>query len=242
MLRKKKEPETTDAGPGWLLTFTDLMTLLLTFFVLLLSMSTMDRSILREIAVSVVGDHGLAPRKGAGKVPSRFEFIEQILEEPAKIFENHQRIKDILFPDEVLPKSMSRRELLNNLEVLARPEGVAVVLSEELLFQSGQSELSEESKKMLAEFVAFLGSVPVPVNIAGYTDNVPGGAKDNYVLSADRAMAVLAFFLDQGFGPERFSVSGYGSAFPLAENTTAEGRAKNRRVEILLKTSGRTYL
>lgn len=190
----------------------------------------------------MVGDEGLAPSKGAGKVPAKYEFIKETLETQDKVYENHQRLKDTLFPDEVLPKDMSRNALLNNLEVLSRPEGVAVVLSEGLLFGTGQSELSEDSKKLLSEFVAFLGSVPVPVNIAGYTDNVPGGAKDNYVLSAERAMAVLAFFLDQGFEPERFSVSAYGAAFPLAENITPEGRAKNRRVEILLKTTGRTYL
>ncbi len=227
---------------GWLLTFTDMMTLLLTFFVLLLSMSTMDRSILRDVAVSLVGDEGLAPQKGAGKVPDRFEFIARILEEPVQVFENHRRIKDILFPDEVLPKNMTRGSLLNNLEILVRPEGVAIVLSEELLFRSGESALDAESAKLLSEFVTFLGSVPMPINIAGYTDNVSGGAKDNYVLSSERAMSVLAFFLEQGFSPERFSVSAYGPAFPLAENTTPEGRAKNRRVEILLKTTGRTYL
>ncbi|NCD24465.1 MAG: flagellar motor protein MotB [Deltaproteobacteria bacterium] len=241
MAREKKE-ESSGAGMGWLVTFADLMTLLLTFFVLLLSMATMDRSIMREIAVSLVGDEGLAPSKGAGKVPAKFEFIEQTLQDQEKIFENHQRLKDTLFPDEVLPKDMPRNALLNNLEVLARPEGVAIVLSEGLLFQSGQSELNESSKKLLSEFVAFLASYPVPVNIAGYTDNVPGGAKDNYVLSAERAMAVLTFFLEQGFEPERFSVSAYGPDFPLAENNSPEGRAKNRRVEILLKTTGRTYL
>lgn len=242
MPRKKKESERLGAGMGWLLTFTDLMTLLLTFFVLLLSMATMDRSIMREISVSLAGDEGLAPRKGAGKIPSRYEFVEQVLEDPAKVFENHQRLKDILFPDEALPENMSRGALLSNVDVLVRPEGVAVVLSEGLLFQSGQSALSEESRKLLSGFVAFLGSVPVPVNISGYTDNVPGGKTDNYTLSAERAMAVLTFFLEQDFSPARFSVSGYGEAFPLAENTTPDGRAKNRRVEILLKTSGRTYM
>lgn len=242
MPREKKEPESSGAGMGWLVTFADLMTLLLTFFVLLLSMATMDRSVLREISVSLVGEEGLAIMKGAGKVPAKYEFIEQVLEDQDKIFENHQRLKDTLFPDEVLPKHMSRSFLLNNLEVLARPEGVAVVLSDSLLFASGQSELNAESKQLLSEFVSFLSSVPVPINIAGYTDNVPGGPKDNYVLSAERAMAVLTLFLEQGLDPTRFSISAYGPAFPLAENVTAEGRAKNRRVEILLKTSGRTYL
>lgn len=242
MIRRKKSPEISKAGMGWLLTFSDVMTLLLTFFVLILSMSTMDRSILREVSARLVGDEGPAPSMGAGRIPDRFELMAQILEDPLKVFESHQRIKDLLFPDEVLPENMSRGTLQENVEVLVRPEGVAIVLSDGLLFPSGQSALSAESANLLTEFAAFLGSVPMPVNIAGYTDNVSGGAKDNYVLSSERAMAVLAFFLEQGFSPGRFSVSAYGPAFPIAENDTPEGRAKNRRVEILLKTTGRTYL
>lgn len=123
---------------GWLVTFADLMTLLLTFFVLLLSMASMDRSIMREIAVSLVGDEGLAPIKGAGKVPVQFEFIKQTLDDQGKIFENHH-VSRIRFPDEVLPKDMTRSALLNNLEVLARPEGVAVAPVQRALFQADRA-------------------------------------------------------------------------------------------------------
>ena len=62
------------------------------------------------------------------------------------------------------------------------------------------------------------------------------------MLSSERAMSVLTFFLEQGFEPRRFTVSAYGEAFPLGDNTTPEGRAMNRRVEILLKTTGQSYL
>lgn len=241
MRRRKTIPE-SPGGLSWLITFSDMVTLLLTFFVLLLSMATMDRSILREISISVVGDDGVAPSKGAGKIPDRYEFVTQLLRNPQSVYEHHRRLKDVLFPDEVLPEHMARASVLDNIEVLVRPEGVAVVLSDGLLFASGQSELGAESQQILSGFVDFLANFPVPVNIAGYTDNIPGRAVDNYALSAERAMSVLSFFLAQDLSPARFSVSAYGEGFPLAENTTPEGRAKNRRVEILLKTSGRTYL
>lgn len=242
MPRKKEKAPAAGAGMGWLVTFADLMTLLLTFFVLLLSMATMDRSILREISVSVVGVEGLAPKKGAGKVPVKFEIVQKAIENPASVFEEMQRIKDVLFPEEVLPEGMAKSTLDENLDILVRPEGIALVLSDELLFATGQSELAEDRKKILSTFVEFLAAVPAPVNVGGYTDNVPGGAKDNYALSAERAMSVLGYFLELGFEPERFSVSAYGEAFPLADNDTPEGRAKNRRVEILMKTTTRSYL
>lgn len=239
---KKRNAESQGVGLAWLVTFADLVTLLLTFFVLLLSMSTMDRSILRDISISIVGAEGLSPSKGAGKVPAKFTFVEQEIANPATVFQHLYRIKDVLFPDEVLPEGMSRSTLDENLTILQRPEGVALVLSDELLFATGESSLQEDKKIILSEFAAFLAAVPVPVNISGYTDDVPGRVKDNYTLSAERALAVLDFFLDFGFAPERFSASAYGDTFPLADNASPQGRAKNRRVEILLKTTGRTYL
>lgn len=242
MSRRKKRAELGAPGASWMVTFADLMTLLLSFFVLLLSMSSMDKSILRDVVSHFVGDMGLAPKKGAGRLTTRFEFMNKIIENPADALQNPQRIKDLLFPDEVLPEDMARSTLDENLQILVRPEGIALVLSDGLLFGVGESALTEDSRKLLSEFAQFLASVTMPVNVAGYTDNIPAGQKDNYVLSSERAMSVLNFFLQQGFDPRRFSVSAYGEAFPLGDNTTPEGRAKNRRVEILLKTTGRTYL
>ncbi len=242
MARRRKRPETAESGATWLVTFADLMTLLLSFFVLLLSMSSMDKSILRDAVSHFVGDMGLAPKKGAGRITTKFEFMDRVIANPAEILHDPQRIKDLLFPDEVLPEGMARSTLDENLQILLRPEGIALVLSDGLLFETGEGALKEESRKLLAEFALFLASVSMPVNVSGYTDNVPSGQKDNYTLSAERAMSVLSFFLQQGFDPRRFSVSAYGEAFPLGDNATPEGRARNRRVEILLKTTGQTYL
>lgn len=227
---------------AWMVTFADLMTLLLAFFVLLLSMSSMDKSILRDVTSHFAGTIGLATKKGAGKIPDRFEIVKELMESPTEVLQNPQRLKDLLFPDEALPDGMARGTLNANLQILARPEGVALVLSDGLLFASGESELRAESSKLLAEFARFLASTTMPVNVSGYTDNAQGVTKDNYVLSMERAMSVLRFFLEYGFDPGRFSVSAYGEAFPLGDNDTPEGRVKNRRVEILLKTTGRTYL
>lgn len=242
MRRRRAPRELPSAGLGWMVTFADLMTLLLTFFVLLLSMSSMDRSMLRDAVSHLVGDMGLAPKKGAGKIPESFKFMEQVFDNPVEALQNPKRIKDLLFPNEVLPAEMARSTLEENLQILVRPEGIALVLSDNLLFGTGESQIGEDGRQLLAEFSTFLAGTTMPVNVAGYTDNMPGGSVDNYELSARRAMSVLGYFLDMGFDPQRFSVSAYGEAFPLADNASPEGRARNRRVEILLKTTGRTYL
>lgn len=239
---RRRRPRLAPPNASWMVTFADLMTLLLSFFVLLLSMSSMDKSILRDVVSHFVGDMGLAPKKGAGRVTTKFEFMNQVVENPEQALLDPQRIKDTLFPDEVLPEGMARSTLDENLRILVRPEGIALVLSDGLLFGVGESALTEDSRRLLSGFAEFLATVTMPVNVAGYTDSVPGGEKDNYALSAERAMSVLTFFLERGFEPRRFTVSAYAEAFPLGDNSTPEGRAMNRRVEILLKTTGRTYL
>ena len=124
-----------------------------------------------------------------------------------------------------------------NLQVLARPEGAALVLTDELLFPSGGFELSQAARGLLAQVAQVLTFMNAPVNIAGYTDADPGRQRDNYELSGLRAMSVLEYFLSTGLPEERFSISGYGPHWALASNDTPEGKAKNRRVEILLKTT-----
>jgi chemotaxis protein MotB len=85
-------------------------------------------------------------------------------------------------------------------------------------------------------------AITASVNIAGYTDSIPGRRMDNYEIAALRAMSVLRSLRGMGMPNQRFSVSGYGPHFPIADNATPEGRAKNRRIEILVKANSFTYL
>lgn len=235
MARKKKKSAGM-ASDGWLVTFGDLVTLLLTFFVLLLSMSSMDRSVLTRITF-FTDDVGFLTNRSAGRIPQRVKFIVEALDKPWEVLEKQKRIKDLLFPDDELPPEISRSTLEANLKVLARPEGVALVLTDALLFPSGGAQLSEAARRLLEPVREVLVFMPAPVNVSGYTDDVGGASDANHALSGERALAVLEFFLSSGLPPERFSVSGYGPAWPIADNGTEEGRAQNRRVEILLKTT-----
>ncbi|SKA82952.1 OmpA/MotB family protein [Desulfobaculum bizertense] len=236
MARKKKKKSGGIAGDAWLITFGDLVTLLLTFFVLLLSMSSMDRSVLSRITV-FTDDIGFLTYRSAGRIPTRVKHIIEALDKPWEVLEKQNRIKDLLFPDDVLPESISRQDLMKNLQILERPEGVALVLSDDLLFKTGQSEPGPAARQILATIAGVLKYMTAPVNIAGYTDNIGGDARGNYVLSGKRALSVLHVFLQEGIPNERFSVSGYGPNWAIADNKTPEGRAKNRRVEILIKTT-----
>ncbi|WP_029896644.1 OmpA/MotB family protein [Desulfohalovibrio reitneri] len=236
MARKKKDAKGS-SGPKqtWLVTFGDLVTLLLTFFVLLLSMSSMDRSILTRVSV-FTRDLGFLTYRGAGKVSPEVELVVELMERPQDLLMQRDRIKDLLFPDEVLPEKIDRATLEENLEILKRPEGVALVLSDKLLFESGSAELTQGAREILAQVLPVLDMLAAPVNVAGYSDAVGGASESNYILAGRRARSVMTYFLSRGMPPELFSVSAYGPHLPLASNETPEGRARNRRVEILVRT------
>jgi chemotaxis protein MotB len=224
---------------SWMVTFADLVTLLLTFFVLLLSMAILDRSVIHKAfqTVTIFEDEvGIMRKPSATKVTTRYKVVREMITDPWETVENSQKIKDLLFPDEVLPDSISRSTLEENLEILARTEGVAIMLNDKLLFESAGHALKPEVAPIIGEIANLLLVVSAPVNVAGYTDSLPGRQMGNLELSGRRALSVLEALLGHGLDPGRFSASGYGPAFPIGDNTTEAGRAKNRRVEILIKT------
>lgn len=236
-MARDKEKKTPEAGGGWLVTFSDLVTLLLTFFVLLLSMSSMDQSYITRVTINPA-ELGFLAKRGSGRIDIKAQIISELLERPWEILDKQNRIKDLLFPDELLPPDIARSTLDKNLKVLAKPEGVALVLTDKLLYPLGAFQLDSSAKALLGAIVPVLQYLSnADVNIAGYTDNVGGMAPSNFELSGKRAIAVLEYFVSSGLRNERFSVSAYGPTYPMVSNETPEGRAQNRRVEILIKTT-----
>lgn len=236
--RKQKKSGGDEPEQAWLVTFSDLVTLLLTFFVLLLSMSTMDRSIVEQSFTLFSKKLAFMQQMGSGEISPRIKLTKEILEKPAEIFEKKERIIDLLFPEEKLQPEFSKSTLKENLSILAKPEGVAILLSEGILFKPGQTELIPEANIILEQIFQLLTSTSAPVNISGHTDSTGGPQTDNFLLAAERALSVLKYYLQKGLEPDRFSVSSYGPEMPVAPNDTEKGRSKNRRVEILLKTVG----
>ncbi len=235
MARRRKKPSGGGEG-GWLVTFSDLVTLLLTFFVLLLSMSSMDKALLTRIS-AMTGEISPIDHAARGKIPDRIRLMLEIVNDPKSILEKPNRIKDLLFPNDILPPELSPGTLDANLRILAHPEGVVIVLTEAVLFPQGEYALTPAGLKLLEALVPFLHYTTADVNISGYTDDVAVPGVNSYVLSGRRAMSALEYFLQQKMRPSRFSVSGYGPDRPLAPNDTDAHRASNRRVELLVKTT-----
>ncbi len=117
--------------------------------------------------------------------------------------------------------------------------GLVIILSDDILFDSGKAEVNEEGYGILEEVAAILNK-KIPgkdIGISGHTDNVPikhSQWKSNWELSTARATNVLHYLVERGISPEKLSATGYGEHRPITSNATVEGRAKNRRVEIAI--------
>lgn len=221
---------------SWLTTFSDVSMLLLCFFVLLLSMSAIDAKKFRESFSSVRDKFG-------GDAQDSIRFAA----DPA----TSQEVQDLVRMRRELVEQQKRTfHEIRTLMVAQGMEGVLnAVLDEgtitlrlpaEALFEPGSEQLTPDGQMVLNNMRAiFLKTREQNINIRGYTDDsaVPAGArfKDNWELSALRAVKVLRDLLAGGIEPVRMTATGLGDLNPLAPNTTPENRALNRRVEFVLE-------
>lgn len=124
-------------------------------------------------------------------------------------------------------------------QVEQQERGVVVVLCDSpLLFTPGSSELAQSGRQLLQRFLPLMEQTHVKMRIEGHADNTPihdAIYQDNYYLSLGRAGAVARCLLDQGADPDRLALMAYGERRPIASNASAEGRSRNRRVEILFQ-------
>ncbi len=226
-----------DAGaPRWVVTFGDLMSLLLCFFVLLLSFSNMDRQKYKQVAGSMEKAFGVQRKIKVMEIPKGMTMV-------AKDFDQEiiaTRIKEDLGKeiDELIQDELS--ELKDQISIEASESQVIIRLMGESTFDSGKAEIRPQLKPLLKKVSEVLRTSKGDIIIAGHTDNVPiisGPFKTNLRLSAARASAVAEFLIGySGIDPKRISTMGFGEYRPMESNATAAGRQKNRRVEIILGT------
>jgi chemotaxis protein MotB len=231
MAKEKKCPECV-ALPAWLTTFSDLMSLLLTFFVLLLSFSSTAQDDFQKAKGSLQGALGVL--KGEPILTSPIKLNVPILR--GDITEARPTLHDARAEIE---REIQEEAQVENVEVEQSAEGITIRISDRALFSSGNAELTPEFLPLLNKIGAVLARIPNEVEIEGHTDDVPistQGFRDNYWLSSARALNVLEVFVREvGIAPARLSAIGFGEHRPLVENDSPENRSRNRRVEIKVR-------
>ena len=227
---------------GWLTTFADLVMLLLTFFVLLLTMSSMDTKALRESFSQFHGAPGVLELGSQQSVSALAEFVKKYAASDHLMVVDHELMRRMLLPTWDSQED-NTKEYLAILEELVDIEddniGISVSFHGEMFFHPGRAEIKARMLPFLDSVAEAIESCGNEIDIVGYTDNIPSqGGKygSNRELSLKRAMAVLNYFVDiKHLSPDRFAVGGYGALRPLVPNDTPENRSKNRRVEIIFK-------
>ncbi|WP_342563264.1 flagellar motor protein MotB [Paenibacillus sp. FSL R7-0345] len=140
---------------------------------------------------------------------------------------------------DVITTYVEDNNLGDQIFVADKPQGIAITLSDRFLFDAGRAELKPPAFPALRQLSGLFSGIGASISIEGHTDNTPVSAgsqyNDNWELSGDRALSVLRFFLDnEGLDPGTFQYAGYADTRPAYDNSTAEGRQKNRRVELIV--------
>jgi len=222
---------------SWMVTFADLVMLLLTFFVLLLTMSSMDTKKLRDLMTHFKESTGVLEFAAAGRVYNLGGFINKYNDTDSLLVVDQ---KHLLTKLKLVSNIKNMFKDQNNDITLTDDErGVAVSFHGNILFDPGKTNLRKEAYPVLEIIADAIEACPNDILIMGHSDNIP--VKDeiyrsNWELSAYRGISVLDYFLTQkGLSPSRFSVGGSGSSRPLYPNTNQKNRSLNRRVEIVFK-------
>jgi len=235
----KREKGNSEAGAdphAWMATFADLVMLLLTFFVLLLTMSSMDQKMLRECFSHLKEATGVLGYSRSGQV--NFEnFVKGHGEKDTKlILDNHV----LAYMFEMSIKSDKKmKNVMEAINITEDERGLVVSFQDYILFDSGESELKKEAYDVLDVITTSIESCSNLIQIMGHTDNIPihrAELDTNWELSFYRGLSVLEYFTKiKQLPPRRFYIGGYGDSRPLYPNDTPKHQAANRRVEIIFK-------
>ena len=268
-MAKRKPDEPPKGAPAWQATFADLMNLLLCFFVMLFSMSSVDAQKFELLAASfnqtfsifsagatAIGD-GILISNGVSQLNELDEYInstgkdsegETVPEDLETAIEamEQAKLEESEELAEKVEEALQEKNLQNDVDIEFTAQYVQLTLNGALLFDSGSVELKEESLPILNQVGIILQRYSAgTIEIEGHTDNVPmSGSKysNNDELSNGRALSVFYYLKDNTtLDPASIKHSGMGEYVPIADNSTAEGRAKNRRVEIRIYNSLSAY-
>jgi chemotaxis protein MotB len=233
---------------SWLIPYADLLTLLLALFIVLFAMSSVDAEKFQLLskAFNEVFAGGTGVMEFNSPIPQgqadapidkqKQQKQEEQKEDPANVDKDRQELEDL---QAKVNQYIDKKNLTDKLETSLTDEGLLISIRDNVLFNSGSAEINEEDLKTATEIADLLVMDP-PRNIiiSGHTDNVPittARFDSNWELSVMRAVNFMKIILDNNhLDPRWFSAKGFGEFQPVAANDTYEGKARNRRVEILI--------
>jgi chemotaxis protein MotB len=225
--------EVEEGAPAWVVTFGDLMSLLLCFFVLLLSFSEMDRNKYRIVSGAMKNAFGIQRKKPVFESPRGQKMIAKEFDQAIILM----KVQDVIDPiKQELEDEF--QEFKTSIEIAVEEEEITIRMMGEATFDTGRAVLKKNFAPLLLKIGEVLSKTKGEIIIAGHTDNIPlngGPYRSNLGLSMARAGSVAEYLLKStSIDPKRLSTMGFGEYRPLESNDTVQGRQKNRRVEIIV--------
>lgn len=235
--------EDEEGGSTWVITFADMMTLILVFFILLYTLADFEDEAYKQLveSVQVIDGDGnqisvidFATRKGRN--PEPLKAIEDMLGmNPSHV--PVENLKPALVAE--MESMIDNTDLADSVELAYNGDQINLQIDGRYLFESGQAELKDRARFIFANLAQmFRDYADYKIAIRGHTDDQSiqtAQFPSNWELSAVRATTVLRYFIRQGIDPRRMTATGYADYLPLVENSNSENRARNRRVEFVLE-------
>ncbi|WP_442602663.1 flagellar motor protein MotB [Paenibacillus sp. KN14-4R] len=247
MRRNKKRSGEHENHERWLITYADLITLLLVFFIIMYAMSKVDVSKYDVLASALQHQFKQAetflPKNNgiAGKMSTTNsnDDKKQTNQQEKKNQENEKKEKELQEFKQKIDTYIAEHQLEAQINVTNTNRGVSITLDDVFLFNSGQAVLKPPAFDILNKLATLLPGLNSKVAIEGHTDNVPVATgsifHDNWGLSSERALNVLRYLTEKHkLDPTQFIATGFADTVPKADNDTPENRSKNRRVEITI--------
>jgi len=224
---KKKCEDCKPGAPMWMSTFSDMATLLMTFFILLLSMASMDKRKIKVALGSLQGSLGVLKEGNKTEmtqedIMSRLSFVQNVRSVQRKVTKS-------------LKEYVKSAQMSQMVTIAETKKGVSVRILDKMLFQPGSAEILSQAKPLLDKLAAVIEESPFNIMVEGHTDDIPISTAlypSNWELSTARAISVVKYFMGKEVSPQRLSAAGYAENHPVTPNISAASREKNRRVEV----------
>ncbi|MDI6601747.1 MAG: OmpA family protein [Thermoanaerobacteraceae bacterium] len=230
----------SDDGPQdskeWMNTYADLMSLLLTFFVMIFSLSTIDINKYQALIQSLQGYLGIV-KEGQALQETNVQ-LETQGSAGSNIAATDTDFEDIANVYQDVKEYIEQSNLNNSIQVSIDERGILIRFLDTALFDTGKADIKPQAEVILNNVGEIIKKANKPIRVEGHTDNVPIHNEkfpSNWELSTARATNVVRYFIEKlNMNPPMLSAVGYGEYHPVADNNTVEGRSKNRRVDIII--------
>lgn len=228
-MRKKKEHHEEHVDEAWLLPYSDMLTLLLALFIVMFAMGQTDagkfKAMSEQFNIIFAGGSGVMQQDGNSVIPMEIS--------PGQA--EYDKMSEV---KKMLEEEITKEGYSDKVKVDLNSEGLEISIQDAVLFNTGEADVKNNLSPLLVQVSNLLQGLDNQIKVVGHTDNVPiknDKFQSNWELSSMRAINVMNFIVSSGkISADKVSIQAYGEYMPKFENTTEDGRAKNRRVEIIV--------